>query len=94
MSSSKGRGSSAKEISDLVPAKILRLALLGKDPMHAFSFDPEGDTIPVLYDLYDKLAEYYAALALSESGGTPVAPLPSISPDNFNMTRLYLHSPI
>lgn len=61
MSSSKGRGSSAKEISDLVPAKILRLALLSKEPMHAFSFDPEGDTIPVLYDLYDKLAaEYWA----------------------------------
>lgn len=61
MSSSKGQGSSAKEISDLVPAKILRLALLSKDPMHAFSFDPEGDTIPVLYDLYDKLAgEYWA----------------------------------
>ena len=62
MSSSKGQGSSAKEISDLVPAKILRLALLGKDPMHAFSFDPEGDTIPVLYDLYDKLAEGYKAV--------------------------------
>ncbi len=61
MSSSKGQGSSAKEIADLVPAKILRLALLSKDPMHAFSFDPEGDTIPVLYDLYDKLAaEYWA----------------------------------
>lgn len=61
MSSSKGQGSSAKEISDLVPAKILRLALLSKDPMHAFSFDPEGDIIPVLYDLYDKLAgEYWA----------------------------------
>ncbi len=61
MSSSKGQGSSAKEISDLVPAKILRLALLGKDPMQAFNFDPEGDTIPVLYDLYDKLAaEYWA----------------------------------
>jgi len=61
MSSSKGQGSSAKEISDLVPAKILRLALLSKDPMHAFSFDPEGDTIPVLYDHYDKLAgEYWA----------------------------------
>lgn len=61
MSSSKGRGSSAKEISDLVPAKILRLALLSKEVMQAFNFDPEGDTIPVLYDLYDKLAgEYWA----------------------------------
>ncbi len=56
MSSSKGRGSSAKEISELVPAKILRLALLGKEINQAINFDPEGDTIPVLYDLYDKLA--------------------------------------
>lgn len=61
MSSSKGKGSSAKEISDLVPAKILRLALIGKDIAQAFNFDPEGDTIPVLYDQYDKLAENYWA---------------------------------
>ncbi len=59
MSSSKGRGSSAKEISDLLPAKIFRLALLGKDINQAFNFDPEGDTIPVLYDQYDKLALGY-----------------------------------
>lgn len=59
MSSSKGRGSSAKEISSLIPAKIFRLALIGKDIMQAFNFDPEGDTIPVLYDQYDKLAEGY-----------------------------------
>lgn len=59
MSSSKGRGSSAKEIADLVPPKILRLALIGKEIGQAFNFDPEGDTIPVLYDQYDKLAEQY-----------------------------------
>jgi lysyl-tRNA synthetase class 1 len=59
MSSSKGKGSSAKEISDLVPAKILRLAILGKDINQAINFDPEGDTIPVLYDQYDKLAENF-----------------------------------
>lgn len=63
MSSSKGRGSSAKEIADLVPTKIFRLALLSKEVMQAFNFDPEGDTIPVLYDLYDKLAgEYWAGV--------------------------------
>jgi len=59
MSSSKGRGSSAKEIAELIPAKIFRLALLGKDISQQFNFDPEGDTIPVLYDLYDKLYEGY-----------------------------------
>jgi len=61
MSSSKGRGSSAKEIADLMPQKIFRLALLGKDINQQFNFDPEGDTIPVLYDQYDKLAENYRA---------------------------------
>ncbi|MDZ4226412.1 MAG: lysine--tRNA ligase, partial [Patescibacteria group bacterium] len=61
MSSSKGRGSSAKEIADLLPPKILRLALLGKDINQAINFDPEGDTIPVLYDQYDKLAAGYWA---------------------------------
>ncbi len=58
MSSSKGRGSSAKEIAALVPPKILRLALLGKDINQQFNFDPEGDTIPNLYDLYDKFVEH------------------------------------
>lgn len=61
MSSSKGRGSSAKEISDLLPTKMFRLTLLHKDIGQQFNFDPEGDTIPVLYDLYDKLAEGYWA---------------------------------
>ena len=60
MSTSKGRGSSAAEIAALVPAKIFRLALLGKDINQAINFDPEGDTIPVLYDQYDKLALGYA----------------------------------
>ncbi|OGC80101.1 lysine--tRNA ligase [Candidatus Adlerbacteria bacterium RIFCSPLOWO2_01_FULL_51_16] len=61
MSSSKGRGSSAKEIAELLPPKIFRLALLGKDINQAFNFDPEGDSIPVLYDQYDKLAAGYWA---------------------------------
>jgi lysyl-tRNA synthetase class 1 len=59
MSSSKGMGSSAREIADLLPPKIFRLALLSKDINQAFNFDPEGDTIPVLFDLYDKLALGY-----------------------------------
>ena len=61
MSSSKGKGSSAREIADLLPSKIFRLALLGKDINQQVNFDPEGDAIPVLFDQYDKLAEGYAA---------------------------------
>lgn len=61
MSSSKGSGASAKDIVELVPNKIFRLALFSKDINQQINFDPEGDTIPVLFDLYDKLAgEYWA----------------------------------
>jgi len=59
MASSKGWGASAKEIVELVPNKIFRLALFGKDINQQINFDPEGDTIPVLYDQYDKLAENF-----------------------------------
>lgn len=59
MSSSKGAGSSAREVADLVPPHILRLALLGKDINRQVNFDPAGDTIPLLFDQYDTLAENY-----------------------------------
>lgn len=57
MSSSKGAGSSAREIADSLPRKIFRLALLGTKPMRAINFEPGGNTIPVLYDRYDEIAE-------------------------------------
>ncbi len=61
MSSSKGRGASAREVSDMLPPHLLRLAMVGKDINQAFNFVPDGDTIPLLYDLYDELAENYFA---------------------------------
>jgi len=67
MSSSKGHGSSAREIADLLPPEIFRLALLGKDAKQAINFDPEGDTIPVLFDQYDRLAEEYFNNAENDS---------------------------
>lgn len=59
MSSSKGAGSSAREIADSLPRKIFRLALLGTRPMRAINFEPEGTTIPTLYDRYDEIADKY-----------------------------------
>mgnify|MGYP002620816998 CR=1 FL=1 len=59
MSSSKGRGASAAEISALLPTKVLRLVLLGTLPKRAINLDPEGDTIPVWFDWYDRIAEKY-----------------------------------
>ncbi len=61
MSSSKGEGSSAREIADLLPPELFRFALISKDIAQAINFDPDGDTIPVLYDAYDRAAEMYFA---------------------------------
>ncbi|MDB5190314.1 MAG: lysyl-tRNA synthetase [Parcubacteria group bacterium] len=57
MSSSKGKGSSAKDMSDLFPAELLRLILLGKDINQQIDVDPAGDSVPRMYDWYDDLAQ-------------------------------------
>ncbi|MEK7613225.1 MAG: lysine--tRNA ligase [Patescibacteria group bacterium] len=61
ISSSKGLGSTARAVFELLPQKMFRLSLLGKDINQQRNFDPEGDSIPILYDQYDKLAENYWA---------------------------------
>lgn len=57
MSSSKGRGSSAKDMGDLFPPEILRLVLLGKELNQQIDVDPSGDSVPRMYDWYDDLAQ-------------------------------------
>jgi lysyl-tRNA synthetase class 1 len=59
MSSSKGRGSSSREIADLLPPHILRFLLIQKEPQRVIEFDPEGDTVPLLFDAYDTYARNY-----------------------------------
>ncbi len=57
MSSSKGRGSSAKEMADLFPPQVFRLVLIGKDIREQIDVDPQGDSVPRMYDWYDDLGE-------------------------------------
>ncbi len=57
MSSSKGRGSSAKDMSELFTPQVLRLALIGKDINQQIEVDPSGESIPRMYDWYDELAQ-------------------------------------
>ncbi len=57
MSSSKGRGSSARDMSDLFPPAVFRLALIGKDINQQVDVDPEGDSVPRMYDWHDDLSE-------------------------------------
>ena len=57
MSSSKGRGSSAKDMCDLFPPEVFRLVLIGKDIREQIDVDPAGESVPRLYDWYDELAQ-------------------------------------
>lgn len=59
MSASKGLGASAKEVSDLLPPKLLKLLMIRKLPNQPIDFDPEGTTIPTLFDEYDRLADHF-----------------------------------
>ena len=59
MSSSKGRGASSREIAENFPKAIFRLALMGKDPNQQFIIDPMGETLALLYDWHDKIAEKF-----------------------------------
>jgi lysyl-tRNA synthetase, class I len=86
MSSSKGKGSSAKDMADLFTPEILRLILIGRDINQQIDVDPEGDSIPRTYDWYDDLAEFvrqgvvddftrlYALTQLPENQAAPETP--------------------
>jgi len=56
MSSSKGRGSSAKDMSELFTPEVFRLSLIGKDIREQIDIDPAGESVPRQYDWYDDLA--------------------------------------
>lgn len=86
MSSSKGRGSSAKDMGDLFPTEVFRLALIGKDIREQIDVDPGGESVPRMYDWYDELSEVvrsgmandqsrlFALCELSENRAGLVAP--------------------
>jgi len=55
MSSSKGIGTSSKEISDILPPYLLRFLFTRTDYNQAIDFDPVGNMyIPDLFDEYDR----------------------------------------
>ncbi|MEX2546967.1 MAG: lysine--tRNA ligase, partial [Chloroflexota bacterium] len=60
MSTSRGEGAAAHEIAALLPPTLLRFLFLRYRPNHAINFDPTGDTIPRLFDEYDRIADAVA----------------------------------
>ena len=81
MSSSKGLGSSAKEVSEILPPDLLRFLFTRTDYNQAIDFDPVGTMlIPDLFDEYDRSWQAYIdgsdenlsrAFELSQIGKTP-----------------------
>lgn len=59
MSSSKGIGSSAKEISEILPPMVFRFLMVRKPINQHIDFDPFGDTIPKLFDDFDQCFNAY-----------------------------------
>lgn len=59
MSSSKGVGSSSKEMAEIVPPEILRFLMVRTPVERTIDFDPYGDTIPNLFDEYDRSLNAY-----------------------------------
>ncbi len=56
MSTSKGRGAAAHTMAEVLPAEQLRFLFLRPRPNQAIEFDPAGDTIPRLFDEFDRIA--------------------------------------
>lgn len=84
MSTSKGLGVSATEMSDVIPPEQLRLLFLRPRPNTAIEFDPHGtDAIPRLFDESDRLA---AATAGREVRG-------ELPPDHDRLFALSLVQP-
>ncbi len=59
MSSSKGIGISAKEASKILPPEVFRFLLVRTHIETHLDFDPYGDTIPNLFDDYDRCLNAY-----------------------------------
>ena len=64
MSSSKGVGSSAKEVAELLPPELLRFLMLRTQPKTVINFAPNYETITRLFRDYDSLIVKYQTLSL------------------------------
>ena len=59
MSSSKGIGSSAVEVASILPSEVFRFMQVRTPISTHLDFNPLGDTIPNLFDDYDRCMECY-----------------------------------
>lgn len=63
MSSSRGVGTSAAEFGNMLPPELGRFLFVRAKYSRQMNFDPMGDTIPDLFDEYDRMAtEYWSGI--------------------------------
>ena len=73
MSTSKGRGATAAQMAEVVPAEQLRFLFIRPRPNTAIDFDPDGtDAIPRLFDEFDRVAD--ATAGREVRGSLPPSP--------------------
>lgn len=84
MSSSKGLGSSSRDMYNLLPPQILRFLMARPRYSQAIDFDPEGNTIADLFDEYDSCAQEFYKKEKSDFGRiwqlSQVKPIPKTKP--------------
>lgn len=68
MSSSKGLGVTAIDMFKFMPENLLRFIFVKTRYKRAIDFQPEGETIAILYDEYDKVAKAYQEDPKSDQG--------------------------
>ncbi|RFP63119.1 MAG: lysine--tRNA ligase [Limnothrix sp. CACIAM 69d] len=71
MSSSKGIGSSAREIADLLPPQLLRFLMLRTPPRTAINFAPNYESITRVFRDYDNLIDKYRRETIANGGNPP-----------------------
>ncbi len=59
MSTSKGVGVTASEMTEILPPELLRFLMVKTKKEQQINFDPSGETIPSLFDAYQEAAEAY-----------------------------------
>jgi lysyl-tRNA synthetase class 1 len=69
MSTSKAVGATAREILEVLREELARFLIVRPHPRKQVEFDPYGDTIPNLYDEYDRAAAAYFGETPSARGG-------------------------
>jgi lysyl-tRNA synthetase class 1 len=70
MSSSKGVGSSAKDMAALLPPELLRFLMLRTQPKTVINFAPNYETTTRLFRDYDTLIDKYQSLASADPAET------------------------